>query len=150
MADYNDKINKNKNKFKLLDYKFKIDEFAARGLNKYRNFLSAPDCDCGCGGKGWPVFDTNEDLYDFCSEVLEDHGCHNSAIFLIHMNGEMEIVHGHIEWDEDTEEESYTVSLLSSEVDMPADTFARIDADLRLCCYGLIIERDNNMWEICE
>lgn len=145
--DYRDKLKKATTP---LSYTLKVNEFAMRGLNKYKNILSAPECDCGCGGKGKPIFDNKDDLYNFCGTVLENNGCENSAIFLIHKDGKQEIVYGHVEYDEVSKENLYISTLLSGKKDTPADFFAKFDADVGLHCYGLMIEKDGNSWEICE
>ena len=131
---------------KFLSYSFKVDEFAMRGLNKYRNILSAPDCDYGCGGKGCPMFEDKEVLHDFCSEMLYENGCMNSAIFLVFKDGKQEIVWGHT----DEDDHKYQISLFTGDKLTPVDIFAHFDADAGLHCYGLMIEKDNNLWEICE
>ena len=131
-------IMKKKTDNKFLSYSFKVDEFAMRGLNKYRNILSAP--------KRCPMFEDEEVLHDFCSEMLYQNGCGNSAIFLVFKDGKQEIVWGHT--DEDDHE--YQVSLFTGDKLTPVDIFAHFDADAGLHCYGLMIEKDNNLWEICE
>ena len=141
-----------KKKFSLSDYNFKVDEFRVRGLNKYRNILSAPVCECGCGGKGKLVIDKLQELYDLCAAVLFDNGCGNSAIFLEHRSGKMEIVYCHVVYDKETEEPDLEISTLSPKKGAIQDNdfFSMFDAEERLHCYGLIIERDKGQWEICE
>ena len=156
MANY-DKQKKEKKSniipFSLSSYNFKVDEFAMRSLNKYRNFMSAPECDCGCGGKGRLIFETKEELYGFCNAVLGDMDCCECAIFIIHNDGIQEIIYKHLEWDEDVEEECVSIDLLSPKNDkvlQDTDFFAKLDAEFGFHCYGLMIERDNGSWEICE
>ena len=134
---------------KLLDFEFKIDEFAMRGLNKYRNFLTSPDCDCGCGGKGRPVFDTREELIGFCGSILFDMDCSNCAIFLVHKDGKQEAILKMVEWDEDTDDVEEHIASISTK-DNTADSFAIIDAEYGLHCYGLMIEKEDGVWMICE
>lgn len=128
------------------DIKFKVDEFAMRGLNKYRNFLSSPTCD-DCGSTGYLQFETDHDVYEFCTALIGEHGCYDSAIFMVFKDGTQRIALANPEYNEDAEEVTITgVHILQ---DQDINAFAKLDADLRLCCYGLIIERDNG-WEICE
>ena len=136
---------------KPLDFKFKVNEFAVRGLNKYKNFLTAPECDCGCGEKGRPMFETIDDLHNFCGSILYENGCGNSAIFLVFKNGKQEVLHCHEIWDE-KDNESLIVSVISPKkgFQLDNDFFAAFDADMILHCYGLLIEKDDNCWEICE
>ena len=154
-SDLSDGINNYsdiKKKFLLSDYNFKVDEFRVRGLNKYRNILSAPSCECGCGGKGKLIINKLQELYDLCAAALFDNGCGNSAIFLEHRSGKMEIVYCHVVYDEETEEPDLEISTLSPKKGTIQDNdfFSMFDAEERLHCYGLIIERDKGQWEICE
>ena len=134
------------------NYTFKVDEFAMRSLNKYKNFLTAPDCECGCGGKSMPILEDDE-VYDFCGCVLSDMECDNCAIFLVHKDGKQEIVHKHIIWDEDTDDEEISIDVLSmkdKKCDLEIDFFAKVDAMLQFHHYALLLERDNDVWDICE
>lgn len=132
-------------------YTFKVDEFGMRGLNKYKNILQSPECDCGCGGKAMPVFEDKDDLYEFCGYVLENEDCDNCAIFLVHKDGMQEITHKHWVYDEDNEEEDLVISLISpKKSNAEIDFFSKMDALLGLHCYGLMIEHENGAWEICE
>lgn len=161
-SDLDDEINKYlgiKKKFSLSDYNFKVNEFRVRGLNKYRNILSAPKCEqselvceCGCDGKGKLIINKLQELYDLCAAVLFDNGCGNSAIFLEHRSGKMEIVYCHVVYDKETEEPDLEISTLSPKKGTIQDNdfFSIFDAEERLHCYGLIIERDKGQWEICE
>jgi len=131
----------------------KPDEFAMRSLNKYRNFMSAPECDCGCGGKGRVILKTSDDVHDFCGAVLSDNDCCECAIFLVYNDGMQEIVHKHLDWDDEEEDEVVCISVLSpknKKILTDVDFFAQFDASFNLHCYGLMVERDNHDWEICE
>ena len=136
-----------KSPVKDFKYQYKVDEFAMRSLNKFRNFMSAPDCECGCGGKMMPILNTPDDLYEFCGAALHQHGCYDSAIFLVHKDGTQEIVLADSEYDEEKDE----MEIIGIRVfqDQDINAFAHADAGLRLCCYGLMIEHDGS-WEICE
>ena len=147
MADYKkNKKNSRNNITPLPPYRFKVDEFAMRGLNKYRNFLTQPKCD-DCGEPGYLQLATKDDVYGLCNSLLQDHGCYESAIFLVFKDGTHAMCVTNIEYNEKTEEPEITgmYVLDGSEV----DAFAKLDSDLRLCCYGLMIEHDHG-WEICE
>lgn len=142
----------NKDKFSLVNYGFKINEFAMRGLNKYKNFLTAPECECGCGGKGLLLADNDKDLYDILGSVLYDNGCGNSAVFIVHKDGKQEVIHCHEIWNEESDEADLDINVLSpkSSTKLDNDFFAQLDADMCLHCYGLVIEREKGQWEICE
>ena len=144
--------NQSSSPIKDFKYQYKVDEFAMRSLNKYKNFLTAPDCECGCGDKSMPILE-DDDVYDFCGCVLSDIECDNCAIFLVHKDGKQEIVHKHIIWDEDTDDEEVSIDVLSTKNkkdDLEIDFFAKVDAMLQFHHYALLLERDNNVWDICE
>lgn len=44
-------------------YKFRNKSFEGYGLNKFRNFLAEPECDCGCGVKGSLILEDVQDLF---------------------------------------------------------------------------------------
>ena len=144
--------NQSSSPIKDFKYQYKVDEFAMRSLNKYKNFLTAPDCECGCGDKSMTILE-DDDVYDFCGCVLSDIECDNCAIFLVHKDGKQEIVHKHIIWDEDTDDEEVSIDVLSTKNkkdDLEIDFFAKVDAMLQFHHYALLLERDNNVWDICE
>lgn len=115
--------------------------FDSYGLNNLRSFISSPDCDCGCGGKMKVMLDTHDDMFEFCAELLVDHGCPESAIFAYAYDDKMYAIVF------DGESEAVDV-IEAKEPNM--DFFKMIDAELRLCCYGLIIETSPGEWDILE
>ena len=124
----------------------KVQEFSLfepYGLNKFRNFLSSPTCDCGCGGKGYLQLPTNKDLFEFAADMLDEYGCLKSAVFAIDCSGKMWAV---LYIPEDEEDPFKLLSSHESYIDF----FAECDAEFRLCCYALLIEREKGSWEIIE
>ncbi|MCQ2770960.1 MAG: hypothetical protein MJ236_04090 [Clostridia bacterium] len=118
--------------------------FEPYGLNKYRNFLSAPTCECGCGTKVKLILHNSQELFNFAEKVLEEHGCSESAIFAIDINGNMWVITYFPELDED---EPFSVLKMDESY---MDFFAECDAEFRFCCYGLLVERKKCQWEIIE
>ena len=57
--------------------------FADCGLDIEKNFLSAPLCDCGCGGRLRPILRTKEDIIDICGELVSDNDCMQCGVFAI-------------------------------------------------------------------
>lgn len=144
---------------KFPEYKFKIDEFAVRGLNKYRNFISPPLCEC-CNEPMEMLFETKEELDEFCEEVLLENGCSHSAIFLIYKDGRQRVIFTIPEWDhyepEDPDDETdigydyeYIDAIGVGDV-KDNDGFAVFDAKMGLHCYGLMIEQETNKWMVQE
>ena len=147
IEDYRNKLKKSTTP---LPYTLKINEFSMRGLNKYRNFLTAPEC--GCDGKGQIVIYDDEQLHHICSELLFDNECDCSAIFLVHKNGLQEIVLCLEDWNEENDCPMLAVSVLTPKNKNMVDNdfFASVDGEVGFHCYGLMIERDNGQWEVCE
>jgi hypothetical protein len=58
--------------------------FEKRGLDVERNFLQAPTCECGCGGKANLVLNTDDDVLDFCGCMCADNECCQCAVFCNH------------------------------------------------------------------
>ena len=134
-------------KLKDLKYDFKVNEFAIRGLNKYRNILKAPTCDC-CNEPAMLCLKTDEDIVDFCATVLLENGCSRSAIFLYYLNGKQRVILTVPGWD-DKEECEYIENIGSAYVE-GNDGFAEFDAEIGLHCYGLIIQKNKEEWMIQE
>lgn len=126
-------------KEKDLNFTFSINYFASHGLNRMRNFLQSPKCE-DCGEPERVLVKDDKDLGELCSSLLFKHGCDRSAIFCIKQSGEMIIF---LKVDDEFD----GIAMLSSK---EPGVFAGIDAEFRLCCYGLMIEAENGEWEICE
>jgi hypothetical protein len=109
--------------------------FILYGLNRYRNFLHSPTDD-------YIYLEDEEAVKNFCVRMLHEYPCSDSAIFCVFEDDCMMAVKK--VWDEGgTGKYEYLVGK-----DM--HFFAGIDADERLCCYGLMIEVEPRKWIICE
>lgn len=132
----------------LLSYHFKVDEFAMRGLNKYRNFLQVPHYNGNYNDEGLIKFKNDDDLKSFCATALVDNGCCRAAIFLIYKSGKQRIICTIPGWnDEDEFEYIENIGVIENQ---DINIFAKFDAELCLHCYGLMIKREKKQWEICE
>lgn len=121
---------------------FKINNYAMYGLNRYRSFLTAPICDCGCGEPTSIILKTDDDVGQFCVEVLNRHECPNSAIFAVFHDGRMRAYVK--EWDEKSGEFAADCYEGGNTTHM----FSKLDGEFRFCCYNLIIEREPGQWMI--
>jgi len=131
--------------------KFRAKCFEGYGLNKFRNFLSAPECDCGCGGKGSLILEDTKDLFGFAHAVLSDNECDHCAVFAHAYNDEMFAIVkiDDVEGYDVENPEEYPIKFFSiKETDM--DFFREFDADFGLHCYGLMIQRYDGNWDIIE
>lgn len=147
--------------------KVRIENFASYGLNKYRNFLSAIDKQIKLKNRS--------ELFLFMADLLVEHACTESAIFAISYDNHMYagiinpdalfttksemleyaeesntiILDEELENFLDDDEELEPIIVVGIEhIDM--DFFAEIDSDMRLCCYGLMIETAPGKWKIIE
>ena len=136
---------------KLIKNKFRAKCFEAYGLNNFRNFLSAPECDCGCGGKGSLVLKDTKDLFGFMHTMLEEHDCNQCAIFAHAYNDEMfaAIKVDDVDGYDPEDADEYPIKFFGIETtDM--EFFKEWDAEVGLHCYGLLIQNKNGSWDIIE
>ena len=134
---------------KLMNYKFRNEYFAAYGLNKFRNFLVSPECECGCGEKTSLLLDVQEDLFGFFDSMLSESDCEQCGIFAYGLDGQLYAGLKYLVLDEDVDkEEIKTTVLVTTEENL--DFFQEIDAIFNLHCYGLIIETKLGEWKIIE
>ena len=123
--------------------KFRPEWFGAYGLDKKKNFLQAPLCECGCGEKMSLVLEDIKDLFQFMSMMLMGNDCNHCGIFAYAFDGSM-----------------YTALKIENETDDPVlffqikesdlGFFREWDDELELHCYGLIIETRKGSWKIIE
>lgn len=59
------------------------------GLNSEYNMLCAPVCKCGCGEKMNILFADDDDIYDFCYELVDIQDCNYCVVFAINEKNEM-------------------------------------------------------------
>lgn len=123
--------------------KFRPEWFGAYGLDKNKNFLQAPLCECGCGEKTSLVLETKEDLFQFMNVMLIENDCNHCAIFAHAFDGSMYATLK-------VENESGDPVLLFKVEESDLGFFKEWDNELDLHCYGLIIETKNGLWKIIE
>lgn len=157
---------------KTINYKFRNKSFAGYGLNKFKNFMKAPQCECGCGGTCSLVINNNEDLFGFMNEMLLDNGCNCSAIFAHsyddklyaailcvddddyeeyedNENDDIDKVDFDDEDADNVDENKSPVKIFGTS-DEYLEFFQEWDAELTLHCYALMIETKKGQWEIIE
>ena len=126
--------------------KFRNESFAGYGLDKNKNFLQAPKCECGCGGSCSVLLKNREELFSLMYDLLEDNECDCCAVF----------AHS---YDENFYVAIKTDVMIDDEDDEPIKFFG-IENDLDffrdwadnvgLHCYGLLIEHKRGSWKIIE
>ena len=116
-------------------FSFKIKDYAFYKLNKYRNFVEH---------LSFTTTEKNEALF-IAQEVLAQHDCPNSAIFLHCFNDDLYVL-----LKTDDEYECFGVKREDSEdqADYYYDFFAETDGEFHPCCYSLWMETKPNNWEV--
>ena len=128
---------------KTIQPNFKINNYPMYGLNRYRSFMKAPTCECGCGQPAMTVLPTDDDVGDFCATMLYEHQCPESAIFAVFHDGRLR---AYIKtWDEESGE---YVAICVESIDKDIHMFSKLDGEYRFCCYNLIIEQEPGLWMI--
>ena len=137
---------------KLIKYKFRNEYFAAYGLNKFKNFLNAPICECGCGNKTHILLKDDEALLNLTGQLLSEHDCENCAIFAHSYDNKLYATVKCLEFDEEDDdyEDGEVVIRLLGTTDDNLTFFQELDAEFGFHCYGLMIETKKGEWKIIE
>ena len=123
--------------------KFRPEWFAAYGLNKEKNYLQAPICECGCGSKAVLLLSDREELFGFMFNMLLENECNHCGMFAHAFDGSMYVA---IKVCEDEEDPVKFFGI--EETDMTF--FKGWDDELELHSYGLLIESKHGEWKIIE
>ena len=123
--------------------KFRPEWFGAYGLDKNKNFLQAPLCECGCGEKMSLVLETNKDLFQFMNAMLIENDCNPCGIFAYAFDGSM---YAALKVENETDDPVLFFQIKESDLGF----FREWDDELELHCYGLLIETRKGLWKIVE
>lgn len=137
---------------KLIKYKFRNESFAGYGLNKFKNFIQSPICECGCGGKCSLLLKNREELFGFMYNLLMDNECDCCAIFAHAYDGDMyaAIKCMSDEEDIDMDNEDETPVKFFGAKDDYMEFFQEWDGEVGFHCYGLMIETKKGEWKVIE
>lgn len=117
--------------------------FAKCGLDIHRNFLQAPECQCGCGAKCLLLMKDRQDVVDTCASLLCDMDCLQCGIFVIMKNGDIILT-----YRDGDELRSLTATLPVGNCDFASiGSFA---VELKLHLYGLMVEENPGEYLIIE
>lgn len=137
-------------------YNTRIHSFEVYGLNKFKNLLCAPVCDCGCGGKASLILENVHKLFGFGYNVLSEEECGCCAIFAHGLDGKMWAIvklvnEENSDYDYDQAYDPNTCPIRFLGIDeTDYDFFRELDADFGLHCYGLMIQNKDGNWDIVE
>lgn len=123
--------------------KFRPEWFSAYGLDKNKNFLQSPLCECGCGEKMSLVLEDIKDLFQFMYAMLMENDCNHCGIFAYAFDGSM---YAALKVENETDDPVLFFQIKESDLGF----FREWDDELELHCYGLIIETQRGLWKIIE
>ena len=123
--------------------KFRPEWFTAYGLDKDKNFLQSPLCECGCGEKMSLVLEDIKDLFQFMYAMLMENDCNHCGIFAYAFDGSM---YAALKVENETDNPVLFFQIKESNLGF----FREWDDELELHCYGLIIETRKGLWKIIE
>lgn len=123
--------------------KMRIKCFEGYGLDKDKNFLKAPVCECGCGEKAQAVLANEEELFGFMYNLLLLEECGICAVFA---HGYDDKMYAAIKADH---EDGKPVKVLcSAQTNM--NFFKDLNEAYEFHRYGLMVQRHDDKWDIIE
>lgn len=104
--------------------------------------MQAPTCECGCDGKGVLLINDRKELFGFMHNVLMENECNHCAIFAHSFDDTMFVA---LKVDNETDK---PILFFSQEENMTF--FKEWYDELKLHCYGLMVESQPGKWKIIE
>ena len=127
-----------------MNNKIYVDQYIMYGLNRRRNFIGLPECDT-CGERMGILLETAEDIEDFAVEALRDHDCNTCALFFV-FNDDSYGAYFKCVYDEDEKDVEYALCRMFGK---DRHMFAELDGEFRFCCYSLLVETNDGLFEVC-
>lgn len=125
-----------------------IDHYIMYGLNRNRSFIQYMPM---YEEQDYLYMPSKEDIESFSAKILKAHDCENCALFYVFKDGTygayMKTVCDMTLLDEEKVLQKFAICTLD-----PSDDhhfFAQLDGMYRFCCYSLLIETDNGVFEVC-
>lgn len=113
------------------------------GLDKEKNFLESPKCECGCGEKTYLILNSKEEATDLAWQLLADNDCNCCAVFVILEDNSMVFTYRH-------GENIDNISVYETNKIEDYSDIGKIADELELHCYGLIAHVKENQYSIIE
>lgn len=120
----------------------RIYSFEPFGLNKYKNLLYAPECECGCGEKEKLFLNEYDDLYQFAYNVLYNDQSECCALFVDDFYDMFAFI-------KNIDDEDNPLTIIYNDYKY-LDFFAEIDAKFCFESYGLIMKTPYGNYRIIE
>lgn len=129
-----------------------IDQYIMYGLNRNRSFP------CTFEGKGKTVsLPTEKALERFAVKCLKPKDC-QSAIFIVHNDGTygayLKIYHNDegeaIAFEDDEGDLVLSFAICTIPRGDDRHLFAKLDGDFRFCCYTILLEKEDGIYEVCR
>lgn len=117
-----------------------MNSFAFYGLDTENNFLQAPICECGCGKYLSVVLESDDDVFEFMYAMLEEYECEHCGIFAFKASGVDMLIGLKV----DGEILFYDIG----NIDDIKGYLAGVQRDLRLHCYGILEQIDEDLYRI--
>lgn len=130
---------------KLIKFAWNLENITFRmcGLDKEKNFLESPKCECGCNGKTYLILNSKEEATDLIWQLVADNDCNYCAVFVILADNSMVFAY---RYGEDIDEISvYETNKIEDYSDI-----GKVADELELHCYGLITHVKENQYSIIE
>ena len=125
-----------------MENKIYFNQYVLYGLNRKRSFLRVPK-----GKESKVCLNTADEIQDFSVDVLTDHSCDTCALFYVFNDGTygsyFKVIY---DASEDMEDIEYAICKVSSENER---LFEGLDGEIRFCCYSILIDKEDGVFEIC-
>lgn len=130
---------------RLIKFSWNLDNITFRmcGLDKEKNFLVSPQCECGCGGKTYLLINSKEDASNLAWQLVENNDCNCCAVFIIMEDNSMVFAYKHGENIDD-------ISVYETNKIEDYSDIGKMANELELHCYGLIVHVKENQYSIVE
>lgn len=113
------------------------------GLDKEKNFLQAPLCECGCGNY-MDICAYDDEITDICEQLVEVNDCNHCGVFSI--TSRNNCVFALKMYDDETDE--VVIDVFQKDVINDYGDIGKIADELELHCYGLLVCKKPGLYRI--
>lgn len=112
-------------------------------LDKEKNFLQAPICECGCGGY-MDICAYDDEIADICEQLVEVNDCNHCGVFAITSRNNCVFVLKM--YDDETDE--VVINAFQKYAISDYGDIGKIANELELHCYGLLVCKKPGLYRI--